>query len=82
MASFIPLLGMDEIWVRLPDSAIAQLDRSVVAKYLPAQVQAATAGRSDNAKSKASSAERFIASRLSMRKVLDRAAARRCRYRL
>jgi hypothetical protein len=54
----IPLLGMDEIWVRLPDSAIAQLDRSVVAKYLPAQVQAATAGRSDNAKSKASSAAR------------------------
>jgi hypothetical protein len=54
----IPLLGMDEIWVRLPDSAIAQLDRSVVAKYLPAQVQAAPAGRSDNAKSKASSAAR------------------------
>jgi hypothetical protein len=49
---------MDEIWVRLPDSAIAQLDRSVVAKYLPAQVQAAAAGRSDNAKSKASSAAR------------------------
>jgi hypothetical protein len=54
----IPLLGMDEIWVRLPDSAIAQLDRSVVAKYLPAQVQAAAPGRSDNAKSKASSAAR------------------------
>ncbi len=38
----IPLLGMDEIWRRLPDNAIKQLDRSVVAKYLPGQVPAGT----------------------------------------
>ena len=33
------LLGKDEIWYRLPDTSIAQLD-PVIAKYLPAQAAA------------------------------------------
>jgi hypothetical protein len=29
----VPLLGMDEVWTRVPDSEIATLDRSVIEKY-------------------------------------------------
>jgi hypothetical protein len=36
----ISLLGKDETWLRLPDTAMAQLDAAVVAKYLPAQAAA------------------------------------------
>jgi hypothetical protein len=37
----VPLMGMNEIWTRLPDGAMAQVDSSVVAKYLGARVPAA-----------------------------------------
>jgi hypothetical protein len=37
----ISLLGKNETWLRLPDTAMAQLDPAIVAKYLPAQAAAA-----------------------------------------
>ena len=44
----ISLFGKDETWLRLPDTAMAQLDPGIIAKYLPAQAAATkppTAGK-------------------------------------
>jgi len=34
------LLGKDETWQRLPDTAMAEIDPAIIAKYLPAQAVA------------------------------------------
>src|SRR6476620_1249429 len=53
----ISLLGRDETWFRLPDSAVATLDPAIVAKYLPAQAAApSTASKPPGAATKAPAA--------------------------
>jgi hypothetical protein len=42
----ISLFGKDEIWNRLPDSAVAQLDPTIIAKYFPKQAPAKSAKKS------------------------------------
>lgn len=45
----ISLFGKDETWERLPDTAMAQLDPAIIAKYLPAQAAAMKPGPASKA---------------------------------
>ena len=47
----IELLGQNDVWYRLPDSAIRELDPIIIAKYLPAQATAALRHPPGSAKS-------------------------------
>jgi len=47
-----PLFGMDEVWHRLPDSAFAQLDPSVRAKYLSGRQPSSAVPKGSKSKTK------------------------------
>jgi hypothetical protein len=44
----IPMLGMDEVWNRLPDSAITSLSATVLSKYLPKTMPGTASGAVDS----------------------------------
>jgi hypothetical protein len=52
----ISLFGKDEVWERLPDASMAQVDPAILAKYLPAQPPQSAAAKPPAAGKKAAPA--------------------------